>query len=163
MADAFWSAPDSQAVWEGLPSLVREAIVRCDAEQLAVERSRVAPHLRASIVEPVYSVAHRFASWERVVRRMEPGWSSEKFYPISAYSNDLDSRDSLAETMRSLPAEAREGELGKLLAQLDARFRAQSVPDPEGSLRPWVRPTDERPEAGLGEWWRRKPIREPWS
>ncbi|MFE6159177.1 hypothetical protein ACFQ7F_09700 [Streptomyces sp. NPDC056486] len=112
----------------------------------------------------MYSVAHRFASWERVVRRMEPGWSSEDFYPVSAYSNDLDSRDSLEDVMRSaLPIEAREGALGRLLARLDSRFRAETVPDPELSLRPWVRPTKEKPEAELGEWWKRKPVREPWD
>ncbi|MFI6487666.1 hypothetical protein [Streptomyces sp. NPDC050564] len=112
---------------------------------------------------PVYSVADRFASWERVVRRMEPGWSSEDFYPISAYANDVDSRDSLDELMQGLPTEVREGALGRLLAELDARFDAASVPDPERSLRPWVRPTKEKPEAELGEWWKRKPVHEPWD
>ncbi|MFF1694269.1 hypothetical protein ACFVXC_11665 [Streptomyces sp. NPDC058257] len=141
-----------------------DEIARCDADRLEVERSRLSPRGRESLTEPVYSVAHRFASWERVVRRMEPGWSSEDFYPVSAYSNDLDSRDSLEDVMRSaLPAEAREGALGQLLARLDSRFRAETVPDPELSLRPWVRPTKEKPEADLGEWWKRKPVREPWD
>ncbi|MEV6191850.1 hypothetical protein AB0M19_05550 [Streptomyces sp. NPDC051920] len=146
-----------------MPAEVLEAVARCDAERLEVERSRVAPALRERITTPVYSVADRFASWERVVRRMEPGWSSEDFYPISAYENDLDSRDSLEQLMLGLPAEAREGALGQLLAQLDERFAAASVPDPERSLRAWVRPTKERPEAELPQWWMRRPLRDPWD
>ncbi|GGS87529.1 hypothetical protein [Streptomyces violaceus] len=161
--DVFWAAPESKAVWDELSEPVLEAIARCDAERLEVERSRVAPQVREKITAPVYSVADRFASWERLVRRMEPGWSSDDFYPISAYDNDLDSRDALDEVMRALPAEAGEGGLGQLLTRLDARFRAATLPDPERSLRPWVRPTNERPEAELGEWWKRKPVRVPWA
>ncbi|MFF3884714.1 hypothetical protein [Streptomyces sp. NPDC001914] len=146
-----------------MPAEVLEAVARCDAERLEVERSRVAPALRERITTPVYSVADRFASWERVVRRMEPGWSSEDFYPISAYENDLDSRDSLEQLMLGMPAEAREGALGQLLARLDERFAAASVPDPERSLRAWVRPTKERPEAELPQWWMRRPLRDPWD
>ncbi|MET7319987.1 hypothetical protein [Streptomyces sp. NPDC005549] len=112
---------------------------------------------------PVYSVADRFASWERLVRRMEPGWDGDDFYPISAYGNDLDSREALGLVMRALPEEAVEGPPGQLLARLDARFRAASLPDPERSLRPWVRPMTERPESELGEWWGRKPLRIPWA
>lgn len=161
--DVFWSAPESKAVWGELSQPVLDAIARCDAERLEVERARVAPHIREKITAPVYSVADRFASWERLVRRMEPGWSSDDFYPISAYDNDLDSRDALDEVMRALPAEAGDGALGRLLARLDARFLAATVPDPERSLRPWVRPTKEKPEAELGEWWKRKPVRVPWA
>ncbi|TLS45921.1 hypothetical protein FE633_12245 [Streptomyces montanus] len=150
-------------MWDQLPEPVLDAIAACDAERLEVERSRLAPELREKITAPVYSVADRFASWERLVRRMEPGWSSEDFYPVSAYGNDLDSRDSLEEVMHALPAEAREGALGRLLARLDARFCAASVPDPERSLRPWVRPMNEKPEVELAEWWKRKPVREPWD
>lgn len=65
--------------------------------------------------------------------------------------------------MRGLPAAASEGEPGRLLELLDARFRAASVPDPERSLSPWVRPTKEKPEAELAAWWKRKPVREPWD
>ncbi|MFF4539020.1 hypothetical protein [Streptomyces aureus] len=161
--DVFRAAPDTRTVWAGLPAEVLEAVARCDAERLEVERSRVAPALRERITTPVYSVADRFASWERVVRRMEPGRSSDDFYPISAYENDLDSRDSLEQLMLGLPAEAREGALGQLLAQLDERFAAASVPDPERSLRAWVRPAKERPEAELAQWWKRRPLRDPWD
>ncbi|GHD31123.1 hypothetical protein GCM10010313_74190 [Streptomyces violarus] len=98
------------------------------------------------------------------MRRMEPGWSSDEFYPISAYDNDLDSRDALDEVMRTLPAEGRrEGALGRLLAWLDARFHAVTLPDPERSLRPRARPTNGRPEEELGVWWKRKPVRVPWA
>ncbi|WP_189190337.1 hypothetical protein [Streptomyces albiflavescens] len=161
--DVFWAAPDSRAAWADLPDAVLEAVVRSDAERLEVERSRVAPKVREAMTVPVYSVADRFASWERVVRRMEPGWSSEDFYPISAYGNDLDSRDALGASMRAMPATVREGALGDLLARLDARFHAASVRDPDGSLRPWVRPTKEKPESELGEWWSRKPVLPPWD
>lgn len=162
--DVFWSAPESRAVWAELSGPVLDAVARCDAERMEVERSGLAPKAQESMADPVYSVTHRFASWERVVRRMEPGWSSKGFYPVSAYSNDLDSRDSLENLMRSaLLAVAREGALGLLLARLDSRFRAETVPNPELSLRPWVRPTKEKPEAHLGEWWKRKPRREPWD
>ncbi|MFD5964812.1 hypothetical protein ACFWGR_01110 [Streptomyces sp. NPDC060311] len=112
---------------------------------------------------PVYSVADRFASWERVVRRMEPGWDGDDFYPISAYSNDLDSREALDQVMRVLPERVGEDRLGQLLARLDARFRAATLPDPERSLRPWVRPTAEGPDDEFGEWWGRKPLRIPWA
>ena len=161
--DVFWAAPETRAVWAELPERALEAIAHRDAERLELERSRVAPQLRAKMTAPVYSVADHFASWERVVCRMEPGWSSEDFHPISAHDNDLDSRDTLEELMRALPAELREGALGRLLARLDTRFRTASTPDPERSLRPWVRPTKEKPEAELGEWWKRKPVREPWD
>ncbi|MGC0411490.1 hypothetical protein RKD32_004414 [Streptomyces sp. SAI-195] len=161
--DVFWAAPQSRAVWNALSPSVREAIARCDAERLEVERSRVAPHIREKMTVPVYSVADRFASWERLVRRLEPGWDCDDFYPISAYDNDLDSRDALDQVMRALPTEAGEGPLGELLDRLDTRFRAATVPDPELSLRPWVRPTTERPEEELGEWWKRKPVRVPWA
>ncbi|MER5514202.1 hypothetical protein [Streptomyces sp. NPDC002763] len=75
--------------------------------------------------------------------------------------NDLDSRDSLDEVMNALSAAARDGALGKLPAELDARFDAASVPDPEGSLRPWVRPTKDH--ARLPDRWCRKPLRTPWD
>lgn len=161
--DAFWAAPEGGAVWDALSQTALEAIARCDAERLEVERSRVAPHVREKIMAPVYSVADRFASWERLVRRMEPGWSSDDFYPISAYDNDLDSRDALDQVMRALAPETGDDPLRQLLARLDARFRAATLPDPELSLRPWVRPTAERPEEELGEWWKRKPARVPWA
>lgn len=130
----FWAARESRAVWAELPEPVLVAIARLDAERLELERSRVSPRLREKITAPVYSVADRFASWERVVRRMEPGWSSEDFYPVTAYDSDLDSRDTLDDLMQVLPTEAREGALGRLLERLDARFRAASVPDPEFTL-----------------------------
>ncbi|MDT9700846.1 hypothetical protein [Streptomyces sp. P17] len=161
--DVFWAAPETKAAWDELTEPVREVIARCDAQRLEVERARVAPHLREKLTAPVYSVADRFASWERLVRRMEPGWSSDDFYPISAYDNDLDSRDGLQDVMSALPPEVHDGVLGKLLERLDARFCAASVPDPERSLRPWVRPAQDRPEAELGEWWKRKPVRIPWD
>lgn len=111
----------------------------------------------------MYSVADRFASWERVVRRMEPDWPGEDLYPISAYGNDLHSRDALEKLMRALPVEATAGAPGRLLARLDARFHAASVPDPERSLRPWIRPAKAEPGAELGAWWTRKPVRAPWD
>ena len=162
-AGVFWAAPESRAVWEALPPTVMAAIARCDAERLEVERSRVAPHVRERMTAPVYSVAHRFASWERLARRMEPGWAGEDYYSISAYGNDLDSRDALEQVMRALPAETGEGLLPQLLGRLDARFRASTLPDPERSLRLWARPAAEGPEEELGEWWRRKPVRAPWA
>ncbi|WP_399887579.1 hypothetical protein ACGH7X_23335 [Streptomyces sp. BBFR51] len=128
-----------------------------------MERSRVAPHIREKTTVPVSSVADRFASWERVVRRMVPGWDGDDFYPVSAYDNDLDSRDALDPVISALPEEAGEGPPGHQLARLDARFGAATLPDPELSLRPWVRPTTERPEEELGEWWKRKPVRVPWA
>ncbi|MFE9704798.1 hypothetical protein [Streptomyces sp. NPDC005930] len=155
--------PQSRTVWEALSPTVLEAIARCDAERLEVERSRVAPHLREGTTVPVYSVVGRFASWERLIRRLESDWDDDDFYPVSAYSNDLDSRDALDQVMRALPEEAGAGPLGQLLARLDARFRAATLPDPERSLRPWVRPTSELPEGELGEWWGRKPVRIPWA
>ncbi|MEV7321516.1 hypothetical protein [Streptomyces sp. NPDC093970] len=162
MSDVFWGAPESRAAWRTLPPPVLEAVALIDARRLEVERARVAPHLRERITRPVYAVADRFASWERLVRRMEPGPpEGDDFYPISAYGNDLDSRDSLDEVMNALPAAAREGTLGALLAALDARFDAASVPDPEGSLRPWVRPTKDHAE--LPDRWNRKPLRTPWD
>ncbi|MEV8032781.1 hypothetical protein [Streptomyces sp. NPDC086182] len=161
--DVFRSAPATRSVWTGLSAEIVEAVARCDAERLEVERSRVAPELRERITTPVYSVADRFASWERVVRRMEPGWSSDDFYPVGAYANDLGSRDSLQQLMLGLPAEAREGAPGRLLARLDERFTAASVPDPERSLRAWVRPTEASPEAELAQWWKRRPLRDPWD
>ncbi|WP_329186525.1 hypothetical protein [Streptomyces sp. NBC_01428] len=161
--EMFRSAPETNAAWAALPAAVRDAVAGCDAERLEVERSRVAPELRERITSPVYSVQERFASWERVVRRMEPGWASDDFYPISAYANDLDSRDSLGQLMNTQLAEAREGSLSRLLSQLDERFVAATVPDPEHSLRAWVRPTRTRPEAELGVWWKRRPLRDPWD
>ncbi|MEU6284136.1 hypothetical protein [Streptomyces sp. NPDC047028] len=162
MRDVFWSAPESRALWETLAGPVLEEIGRCDAERLEVERARIAPHLRERVTKPVYSVADRFASWERLVCRMEPGWSgSDDFYPISAYSNDLDSRDSLDEVMNTLSPTARESGLGTLLTDLDARFDAASVPDPDRSLSPWVRPAKDHQR--LPGRWRRKPLHIPWD
>ncbi|MFI1755778.1 hypothetical protein [Streptomyces sp. NPDC020571] len=163
LTTTFWAAPQSRTVWNALSPSVLEAVARCHAARLKVERSRVAPHLREKMTVPVYPVADRFASWERLVRRMEPGWDGDDFYPISAYGNDLDSREALGLVMRALPEEVDQGTLGQLLARLDARFRAATLPDPERSLRPWVRPTTGRPEDELGEWWGRKPLRIPWA
>ncbi|GHJ01082.1 hypothetical protein TPA0906_29470 [Streptomyces olivaceus] len=53
--------------------------------------------------------------------------------------------------------------LSQLLECLDARFHAATAPDPNLSLRPWIRPTKDRPEEELGEWWKRKPVRVPWA
>ncbi len=156
--DVFWAAPESRAVWAALAEPVLRAVARCDAE-----RSRVASALRDRITAPVYSVADRFASWERVVRRVEPGRPGEDLYPISAYGNDLRSRDALEELMRALPVAAAAGAPGRLPARLDVRFDAAGVPDPERSLRPWIRPANEEPGAELGAWWTRKPVRAPWD
>ncbi|MGW5864100.1 hypothetical protein ACWFRJ_18265 [Streptomyces sp. NPDC055239] len=162
--EVFWDAPLSEAVWSELSEPLRVAMARSDAERLELERSRVAPHLRPTITAPVYSVAHRVASWERLVRRLEPDRDpSGVLYFIIEYGNDLESRDSLDQVMTALPPEAREGPLGRLLATLDARFDAATAPDSEGSLCPWVHPPERLPEADLGTWWKRKPLREPWE
>ncbi|MFJ7305003.1 hypothetical protein [Streptomyces sp. NPDC099088] len=161
--EMFRSAPETKAAWAALPAAVRDGVARCDAERHEAERSRVAPELGERITSPLYSVAERFASWERVVRHLEPGWTSDDFHAISAYENDLDSRDSLGPLMKGQLAEAQEGALGRLLSQLDERFVAATVPDPEHALRAWVRPTRTRPEAELGLWWKRRPVRYPWD
>jgi hypothetical protein len=152
--------PDTDAAWSGLSGEALAGIAECDARRLTLERSRVAPHIREKITEPLYSVRNLFAFWERLVRRMESGWQLPGQYPISAYSNDLDARDHLQHAVQSLPAPARTP-LEELLARLDERFLAQTVPDDAGELRPWVRPsaaaTDEP-----GEHWRRKPVINPW-
>ncbi|MFI6091793.1 hypothetical protein [Streptomyces sp. NPDC051218] len=164
----FWNAPLTEAVWSELSAPVRAAIARCDAERLQRERSRLAPRLRPTVTAPVYSMAARFASWERLVRRLERDEETSDQahdpYPISAFSNDLDSRDSLAEAMATLPPVAHDGALGHLLTSLDNRYTAATAPDPQGSLRPWVRPTAKRTESesNLGAWWKRKPVRDPW-
>ncbi|MBU6530880.1 hypothetical protein [Streptomyces mayonensis] len=161
--DVFRDAPESRAVWEKLPGPVLEAVARCDADRLEVELSGVAPHVREAKTAPLYSVAYRFASWERLVRRLEPDWPAEDLYMEVEYNNDLDSRDSLSDVMSVLVEEEGGQELSQLLECLDARFRAATVPDPDLSLRPWIRPTKERPEEELGEWWKRKPVRVPWA
>ncbi|WP_437058230.1 hypothetical protein [Streptomyces sp. enrichment culture] len=149
-------------MWDELSPSVLEAIARCDAERLELERSRVAPHIREKMTVPVYSVASRFASWERLVRRLETDWPAENLYMVE-YNNDLDSRDSLSDVMSVLIEEEGGQELSQLLECLDARFHAATVPDPDLSLRPWIRPTKNRPEEELGEWWKRKPVRVPWA
>lgn len=168
----FWRAPLSEAVWAELSDPALGAITRCDEERLELERSRMAPRLRSALTVPIYSMAHRFIYWERLVRRLEPDreaareadWQSDKStYSISAYGNDLESRDAIETAMAKLPREGHEGPLGKLLATLDARFTAATTPDPQGTLRPWVHPPKNHPEADLGMWWQRRPIREPWN
>ncbi|TGA90122.1 hypothetical protein [Streptomyces sp. MZ04] len=155
----FRGAPRCRAVWDALPGSVLAAFARCDTRRLEVERARVAPRLRSAVTAPVYSVAHRFACWERLVGLLEVGGRP---YFIVEYGNDLESRDALDEVMTSLPGERR-GPAGRLLAELDARFVAATVPDPSGSLRPWVPLPHGRPPSGLGAWWRRRPLREPWD
>ncbi|OQQ17826.1 hypothetical protein B0675_12500 [Streptomyces sp. M41(2017)] len=126
--EMFRSAPETNAAWAALPAAVRDGVARCDAERHEAERSRVAPELGERITSPLYSVAERFASWERVVRHLEPGWTSDDFHAISAYENDLDSRDSLGQLMKGQLAEAQEGALGWLLSQLGQRFVGAIVP-----------------------------------
>ncbi|MCX4668974.1 hypothetical protein OG453_20240 [Streptomyces sp. NBC_01381] len=158
--DVFWDAPRSRAVWDELPGIVLAAFARCDARRLELERSRLAPRLRGAVTTPVYSVAYRFASWERLVGLLEAGGRP---YFIVEYGNDLESRDVLDEVMAALPDAARGGPPGRLLAELDARFVAATAPDPRGALRPWVPLPHGRPASGLGVWWRRRPLREPWD
>ncbi|MBF8169382.1 hypothetical protein IW294_01110 [Streptomyces olivaceus] len=108
-------------------------------------------------------MAHRFASWERLVRRLEPDWLAEDLYMEVEYNNDLDSRDGLSDVMSALVEEEGGQALSQLLECLDARFHAATAPDPDLSLRPWIRPTKDRPEEELGEWWKRKPVRVLWA
>ncbi|MFF8776906.1 hypothetical protein ACF07W_06530 [Streptomyces sp. NPDC015140] len=41
------------------------------------------------------------------------------------------------------------------LERLDGRFKAATIPDPERSLSPWVRPAIESSQEMLGKWWAR--------
>ncbi|MFH8488719.1 hypothetical protein [Streptomyces longisporoflavus] len=157
----FWDAPLTEAAWAELSAPLRAAIARADAERLELERSRLTPRLRPTLTDPVYSLSARFAAWERLVRRLElPRGATDDPYPVVAYGNDLESRDALTRTMAGLPQ--KDSPLEQLLTALDARFDAATIPDPQGSLRPWVHRPDNIPEAELAPWWKRKPRHEPW-
>ncbi|MFF3956309.1 hypothetical protein ACFYY1_24225 [Streptomyces sp. NPDC001890] len=134
------------------------SVSQYDACRLEIERSRVSPSIREKFADPLYSVKNLFSFWEHLVRRMESGWQLPGQYPISAYINDLDSRDQLQIAMGTLTDEA-QTELSALLAALDARFVHQSVPDEVGELRPWLKPSSGEEPHGF---WLRKPRNHPW-
>lgn len=150
--------PNTEELWSGLTPSAIDSISRYDAWRLEIERSRVAPSIREKITDPVYSLKNLFSSWERLVRRMESDWQLAGQYPISAYINDLDARDQLQIAMGTLTDEAR-AKLSALLATLDARFVQGSVPDEEGELRPWLKPSSGEEPHGF---WLRKPRNHPW-
>ncbi|WNO73992.1 hypothetical protein [Streptomyces sp. AM8-1-1] len=89
---------------------------------------------------------------------MEADWQVEGQYPISAYSNDLDSRDQLQVSLGELPDTA-QAALAGLLRALDARFMHRTEPDGTGELRPWLRPSSGTTWHGF---WLRKPVVVPW-
>lgn len=151
-------APDSQARWSSLTEPTLESIRRYDAGQLSLELARVSPRIREKITDPVYSLRNMFSTWERLVRRMEAGWQNEGQYPISAYANDLDSRDQLQAAMSALP-DAAQAELSSLLRVLDERFLGQTELDAIGELGPWLKPSSGEDRHGF---WLRKPRVIPW-
>lgn len=150
--------PNTEELWSGLTPSAIASVSRYDAWRLEIERSRVAPSIREKITDPVYSLKNLFSSWECLVRRMESDWQLAGQYPISAYINDLDARDQLQIAMGTLPDEAR-AKLSAPLATLDARFVQGSVPDEEGELRPWLKPSSGEEPHGF---WLRKPRNHPW-
>ncbi|MET8746403.1 hypothetical protein [Streptomyces sp. NPDC004728] len=158
MNERLAETPNTEELWSGLTPSAIGSVSRYDAWRLEIERSRVAPSIREKITDPVYSLKNLFSSWERLVRRMESDWQLAGQYPISAYINDLDARDQLQIAMGTLTDEAR-ARLSALLATLDARFVQGSVPDEEGELRPWLKPSSGEEPHGF---WLRKPRNHPW-
>ncbi|MCX5404121.1 hypothetical protein OHA37_09515 [Streptomyces sp. NBC_00335] len=152
--------PETDALWARLSPAAVAAVAVVDAERLELERARLAPERREAVTEPVYSVRRRFEAWERLGRILEAGPRPEEFYPFSAYENDLDGRDALAEVMEALPAPVR-AELAEMLDALDARFGAATDQDVTGALDPWLRTARGRaPQAHV--WWWRVPKSAPW-
>ncbi|MFH8757609.1 hypothetical protein [Streptomyces atroolivaceus] len=133
--------PLTDETWAGLAPSVLVSVARYDACRLEIERSGLAPGIREAVAEPVYS-----------------DWQLPGQYPISAYVNDLDGHARLHGAMGTLTREAR-SELSVLLAALDARFVSASVPDEEGELRPWLKPSPGDEPHGFRL---RRPRRHPW-
>ncbi|AUG76436.1 hypothetical protein CFP65_1546 [Kitasatospora sp. MMS16-BH015] len=150
-------APLTEAWSSALDDRGREAVARWDAARLETEL-RQTPALRGRVTEPVHSVRRLLSDWEDFVRRMESGWPPDGSFSISAYPNVLEDRDLLDEVVAALPEETGRP-IGRLLDQLDALFEANTVPDPEGTLRPWVRPPAGRTPS---ERWNRRPRVTPW-
>lgn len=86
----------------------------------------------------------RLWEWADLVCRMEAGWPPVRWYGIDAYRDDLRARDALDGAHGLLPG----------LAELDARFRALTVPDggeeigADPAATPW--------------YWHRRPAVLPW-
>lgn len=152
--------PETDALWARLSPAAGAAVAAADAERLELERARLSPERREAVAEPVYSVRRRFEAWERLGRILESGPGPDEHYPFSAYENDLDGRDALAEVMASLPPAVR-AEPAALLDALDARFAAATDQDVTGALDPWLRTGRGRaPQAHV--WWWRVPKSAPW-
>jgi len=140
-----------------MPAAHREGIDARDAARLETELART-PALRGRITAPVHSLRNLVGDWERFVRLMRSEWQPGGHYPISAYPEVLESRDLLDEALDQLPDEARR-HVGALVRQLDEVFDTCTEPDPDGRLRPWVRPPADRPGTGR---WSRRPRVTPW-
>ncbi|MGW5678315.1 hypothetical protein ACWEV4_25120 [Streptomyces sp. NPDC003860] len=94
---------ETEATWQTLSDSTLSWISECGRKRLEFEVETLAPKIRENITEPAHSVKSRFTYWERLVKRMEEGWPADDEYPITAHSNDLDSRDELEETIREAP------------------------------------------------------------
>jgi hypothetical protein len=151
-------APLTHAVWQRLTPTERSVIAKIDADRLAWEREGMAPRFAAAMDEATYSTRNRFRLWETLIRQLENGFPPYG-YMIDLYFNDLISRDNLDGIMSNHPVLA-EGELGRLLTELDRRFDQATDFDGGAERHRWTSRFDD---GQLSARWFRRPRELPWE
>lgn len=155
------ATPVTDAYFSSLSPAAAEAIAALDDVALQEEKARVAAWVAEKLTEPTHSVRRRTQLWERLTLRITQEWPPDGTYLVDEYVNDLDTRDSLEQTKRTLPTSVQAG-FTTLLTRLDDAFRKATVEDGGASIA-WRM---NEPPADLARrpwWWHRRPVNAPWT
>ncbi|MFE5243710.1 MULTISPECIES: hypothetical protein [unclassified Streptomyces] len=117
------------------------------------------PHGRAPATGNVNRAREALLLWERLVRRIEAGWSPGGHYTAELYVEDLRTRDRLEE-LAGIAGPEREP-VGRAVAELDEVFR-QGTESDDGALLGRLTRSGSA-VADRGWWWHRRPVRLPWD
>lgn len=140
-----------------LSSAAMQSVAEWDRKRLALERSRLSPKFQDRHTTPTHSIRNMMMEWEKLVSAMEDDWHRDE-YLINDYEMVLQTRDLLESALEELNPEARSS-LGAAVRELDSKFTEHSVPDEDGTLRPWLHPSPDRNNL---DFWNRKPRVMPW-
>lgn len=142
---------------EVLAEILREQQVETPvADAYAAARD---PHGRAPAVGTVNRAREALLLWERLVRRIDAGWSPGGRYSAELYVEDLRTRDRLAELAEAAGPER--GPVHQALEELDELFR-HGTEDDSGALLGRLTRSGSA-VADRGWWWHRRPVELPWD
>ncbi|MFF0073502.1 hypothetical protein [Streptomyces sp. NPDC005494] len=117
------------------------------------------PHGHAPAPGTVNRAREALLLWERLVRRIDAGWSPGGRYTAELYIEDLRTRDRLAD-LAAVAGPEREPVV-RAVAELDEVFRRGTEDDSGALLGRLTRSGSAVAERGW--WWHRRPVKLPWD